>query len=89
MAASTPASNPMKGVIPYIAMAGRTADTMNFYARVFSAQDIGRMPFSHGSPGVMHGRVLINGGTLMMTDSGMNPGGAAHRSIQPASAICT
>jgi PhnB protein len=74
--------NPMQGVLPYIAMAGRTADAMAFYARAFGAEDIGRMPFPDGGPGVMHGQVLINGGALMMTDSAMNPGGAEHRSIR-------
>ncbi|MFN3463416.1 MAG: VOC family protein, partial [Terricaulis sp.] len=69
----------MQGVLPYIAMAGRTAEAMDFYARAFGAEDIGRMPFFDGSPGVMHGQVLINGGALMMTDSTMNPGGAEVR----------
>lgn len=76
------APNPMQGVIPYIAMAGRTADAMDFYARAFGAEDIGRMPFPDGNPGLMHAQVLINGGALMMTDSGMNPGGVERRVIQ-------
>lgn len=75
-------ANPMQGVVPYIVMEGRTAEAMDFYARAFGAADIGRMPFYDGSPGVMHGQVLINGGALMMTDSGMNPGGAEIRAIQ-------
>ncbi len=73
---------PTQGVIPYIAMAGRTAEAMEFYARAFGANDIGRMPFPDGSPGVMHGQVLINGGTLMMTDNVMNPGGPPNTAIQ-------
>lgn len=81
--AGSPGANPMQGVVPYIAMAGRTAEAMDFYARAFGAEDIGRMPFYDGSPGVMHGQVLINGGALMMTDSGMNPGGAEIGAIQP------
>jgi PhnB protein len=76
------APNPMQGVIPYIAMAGRAAEAMDFYARAFGAEDIGRMPFPDGSPGLMHAQVMINGGALMMTDSGMNPGGPEHRAIQ-------
>ena len=74
--------NPMQGVLPYIAMAGRTAEAMDFYARAFAAEDIGRMPFTDGSPGLMHAQVLINGGALMMTDSTMNPGGVANTAIQ-------
>lgn len=74
--------NPMQGVLPYIAMAGRTAEAMDFYARAFGAEDIGRMPFYVGSPGVMHGQVLINVGALMTSDGGMNPGGEEHRTIQ-------
>ena len=74
--------NPMQGVVPYIAMAGRTAEAMDFYARAFAAEDIGRMPFPDGTPGVMHAQVLINGGALMMTDSTMNPGGEDRRGIE-------
>lgn len=74
--------NPMQGVVPYLAMAGRTAEAMEFYARAFGARDIGRMAFPDGSPGVMHGQVVINGGALMMTDHSMNPGGAAHAAIE-------
>ena len=75
--------NPMQEVIPYIAMAGRAAEAMDFYARAFGAEDIGRMPFPDGSPGLMHAQLLINGGALMMTDSSMNPGGAAATAIRP------
>lgn len=75
--------NPMQGVLPYIAMAGRTAEAMDFYARAFGAEDIGRMPFPDGQPGLMHAQVLINGGALMMTDSTMNPGGVENQEIQP------
>ncbi len=74
--------NPMQGVLPYLAMAGRTAEAMDFYARAFGAEDIGRMPFPDGQSGLMHAQVLINGGALMMTDHGMNPGGAEHGAIQ-------
>lgn len=74
--------DPMQGVLPYLFMAGHTAEAMDFYARAFGAEDIGRMSFHDGSPGVMHGQVLINGGALMMTDSLMNPGGAQSTHIQ-------
>ncbi len=75
--------NPMQGVLPYLFMAGRTAEAMDFYARAFGAEDIGRMPFDDGTPRLMHAQVLINGGALMMTDNGMNPGGADNARIQP------
>lgn len=75
--------NPMQGVLPYLAMAGRAEEAMDFYARAFGADDIGRMPFPDGTPGLMHAQVVINGGALMMTDHTMNPGGAEHRSVQP------
>jgi len=75
-------ANPMQGVIPYLAMAGRAGEACDFYARAFGAADLGRMPMPEGAPGLLHAQILINGGALMMTDSGMNPGGAEHRSIQ-------
>ncbi|MFN3266358.1 MAG: VOC family protein [Deinococcales bacterium] len=75
-------TNPMQGVVPYIAMCGRTAEAIEFYARAFAAEDIGRMPFDDGSPGLMHAQVLINSGALMMTDSGMNPSTSEQRAVQ-------
>lgn len=71
--------NPMQGVLPYMVMAGRTAEAMEFYARAFGAADIGRVPFPDGQPGLMHAQVMINGGALMMTDHVMDPGGAGQR----------
>ena len=64
---------PMQGVIPYLVMAGRTAEAIDFYQAAFGATDIGRMPFPDGTPGLMHAQVLINGGALMMTDHAMDP----------------
>lgn len=74
--------NPMRGVLPYLFMAGRTAEAMDFFVRAFGAEDIGRLPFPDGSPGLMHGQVLSKGGALMMTDSGMNPGGPERTAIE-------
>jgi PhnB protein len=73
-----PQANPMQGVLPYIAMAGRTAEAMDFYEKAFGAKDSGRMPFPDGQPGLMHAQTLINGGTFMMTDHG----GSDQREIQ-------
>lgn len=64
----------MQGVIPYLAMAGRAAEACEFYARAFAADRIERLPMPDGAPGLMHAQLVINGGTLMMTDHG---GGAA------------
>ena len=58
----------MNGVIPYMTMAGRTAEACDFYARAFGAKDLGRMPFPDGKPGLIHAQVEINRGALMMTD---------------------
>ncbi|MFN3825569.1 MAG: VOC family protein [Pseudorhodobacter sp.] len=74
--------NPMQGVVPYLAMAGRAAEACDFYARAFGAEEAGRMPMPEGQPGLMHAQIFINGGALMMTDHGMNPGGSDHRAIQ-------
>jgi PhnB protein len=63
----------MAGVIPYLAMAGRTAEACDFYARAFAATDLGRMPMPDGAPGLMHAQVAVNGGALMMTDHGGGP----------------
>ncbi|WP_206929256.1 VOC family protein [Roseococcus thiosulfatophilus] len=60
----------MQGVIPYLAMAGRAAEACEFYARAFAADRIERLPMPDGAPGLMHAQLVINGGTLMMTDHG-------------------
>lgn len=63
-------TNPMQGVIPYLAMAGRTDEACDFYARAFGASDIDRLPMPEDAPGLMHAQIVINGGCLMMTDHG-------------------
>ena len=60
----------MNGVIPYLALAGRTAEACDFYARAFAAQEFGRMNMPDGTPGLIHAQLAINGGALMMTDGG-------------------
>lgn len=58
----------MNGVIPYLSLAGRTAEAVGFYARAFGAVDLGQMA-DPGDPGqVMHAQVAVNGGVLMLTD---------------------
>lgn len=61
----------MKGVIPYLSLAGRTAEALDFYARAFGARDLGRMPFPDRPDALMHAQTEINGGTLMLTDHRM------------------
>lgn len=73
----------MNGVIPYLAMAGRTAEACDFYARAFGATELGRMPFPDGKPGLIHAQIEINGGALMMTDCGaMNADGSEKSAIE-------
>jgi PhnB protein len=60
----------MNGVIPYLAMSGRSAEACDFYARAFAAEEMGRMPMPDGAPGLMHAQIAINGGAVMMTDHG-------------------
>ena len=61
-------TNPMQGVIPYLAMNGNAEAASDFYVRAFGAKEEGRMPRPEGEPGLMHAQVSINGGMLMMTD---------------------
>ena len=58
----------MRGVIPYLSMAGRAGDAADFYARAFDALDLGRMPDPERPGRFMHLQLAINGGCLMMTD---------------------
>ena len=63
---------PMQGVIPYLAMEGRTGEACDFYIRAFGARDAGQVPRPDGAPGFMHAQVSINGGMLMLTDQSDN-----------------
>lgn len=58
----------MKGIVPYLVMAGRSAEACDFYVRAFAATDVARMPRPDGQPGLMHAQVEINGGSICMTD---------------------
>jgi PhnB protein len=63
-----PSPEVMRGVIPYIGLAGRAGEAADFYARAFGARDLGRMP-DEAKPGTfLHIQVEVNGGALMMTD---------------------
>jgi uncharacterized protein YndB with AHSA1/START domain/uncharacterized glyoxalase superfamily protein PhnB len=60
----------MNGVIPYIGFGGRAGEAVEFYARAFGAQDLGRVPDHEKPARLMHAQVVINGGALMLTDMG-------------------
>lgn len=62
-----PTAAVMRGVIPYLNLAGRAGEAADFYARAFAATDLGRMPDE--TPGrFLHVQIEVNGGALMMTD---------------------
>ncbi len=68
MADTSPDPSVMAGPIPYLVYGGRAAEAMDFDARAFGAQDIGRMPVPDTPERLMHGQCVINGGALMLTD---------------------
>ncbi|MBB6227971.1 PhnB protein [Polymorphobacter multimanifer] len=72
-----------QGVIPYLAMAGRTREACDFYIAAFAADMVEQTPHPDDTPGIMHAQVFINGGALMMTDhGGTNPDGSPGKSIE-------
>jgi len=62
----------MLGVIPYLVMGGSTAAALDFYARAFGAEEMGRMVDPNRPGSLMHAQTLINGRAFMMTDHGMD-----------------
>ncbi|MBP7704949.1 MAG: VOC family protein [Caulobacter sp.] len=56
----------MKGVIPYLNVKG-AGDAADFYRRAFGAEEFQRMPAEDGKR-FMHIHLLINGGSLMLSD---------------------
>ena len=72
--AMRPTASDMKGVIPYVAFAGRANEAADFYAKAFGATDFGRMPNPDNPTRLLHAQVGINGGSLMMTDHGCEDG---------------
>jgi PhnB protein len=69
-----PDASVMRGVIPYVGYGGRAGAAADFYARAFGASDLGRMPDAEHPERLMHAQVEINGGCLMLTDMGCEPG---------------
>lgn len=66
MTDTPPPTPPMKGVIPYLNVQGAGA-AADFYARAFGAEDVGRMSTDDGKR-FMHIHLVINGGSLMLSD---------------------
>ena len=56
-----------KGVIPYLTLDG-ASDASAFYQKAFGAKEITRTPMQDGKR-LMHCRMEINSGLLMMTDA--------------------
>jgi PhnB protein len=65
--AARPSPDVMRGVIPYVGLAGRAGEAADFYARAFRATDLGRVPAEDGKT-FLHIQVEVNGGALMLTD---------------------
>lgn len=63
-----PEPRTMQGVIPYLAMSGKTGAAVDFYTRAFGAKDLGSLPDPDRPGMLMHAQIEINGGALMMTD---------------------
>lgn len=63
-----------KGVVPYLSVAGRSAEASAFYQRAFGATETGRVPFDAHPGHLMHCQLEINGGALMMSDCAMEGG---------------
>lgn len=61
-----PAAPAMKGVIPYLNLQG-AAEAIEFYKRAFGATEFARMPAEDGQR-IIHGHLIINDGSLMISD---------------------
>ncbi|MDP1735957.1 MAG: VOC family protein [Caulobacter sp.] len=57
---------PMRGVIPYLNLVG-AADAAELYKQAFGAQEMRRLPADDGQR-LMHCHLVINGGSLMLSD---------------------
>ena len=56
-----PDSAVMRGVIPYLNLAGRAGEAADFYMRAFAAADLGRVPHADRPGRYMHVQLAING----------------------------
>lgn len=57
---------PQKGVIPYLNVVG-AADAVELYKEAFGAAEVRRMPAEDGQR-LMHSHLVINDGSLMISD---------------------
>ena len=65
-----PKASLMTGVIPYLSLAGRAAEALDFYALAFGAEVLDRMPDPVQPDRLMHCTAVIHGRAMMMTDFG-------------------
>lgn len=77
--AARPDPGTMRGVIPYLDLAGRAGKAADFYVAAFGAKDLGRMPEEGGTGRFLHLQLEVNGGALMMTDGCNSEGARAPR----------
>ncbi len=68
MADTLPDPAVMAGVIPYLSMAGRAAEALEFYAGAFGGTELERMADPQDPDKLMHCSTVIHGRALMMTD---------------------
>lgn len=61
-----PATPPQKGVIPYLNVVG-ASDASALYQKAFGAVEVRRMPSDDGQR-LMHAHLVINEGSLMLSD---------------------
>lgn len=77
--AARPDPGTMRGVIPYLDLAGRAGKAADFYVAAFGAKDLGRVPEEGGTGRFLHLQLEVNGGALMMTDGCNSEGARAPR----------
>lgn len=66
MTATTTTTQPVGGVVPHINIEG-ASDASAFYQRAFAAQELSRQPAQDGKR-LMHCQLVVNGGSLMLSD---------------------
>lgn len=86
---------PAGGVTPHITIRDRrAAEAIDFYKAAFGARELARMPSEGGR--VLHGHLLINGGSLLLNDdfpeysgraSGEPEGMALHLQVKDVDAV--
>lgn len=67
----------MQGVIPYLMIDG-AEKAIAFYTKAFGATDLGTMKTPDGKH-IMHSQLVINGGSLMLSDAAIDPAGGGQK----------